>query len=197
MRLWGDIDGEEERREDQEVGNVLDWDHSPYVSPARTQSAFSVWGLPLLLFALTIFTTLWAGAYNPLAKPRQGAWDFLINDPAVLLNGLPFAGTLLGILVTHEFGHYLLSRYHRVPASLPFFIPGPPHFIGTFGAIIRMHSPIMNRKALFDIGVAGPIAGFLVAVIAMIIGLSLSVAAPKEHAFGYHYGESLLFEFLS
>ncbi|UCE64613.1 MAG: site-2 protease family protein, partial [Nitrospirota bacterium] len=102
----------------------------------------------------------------------MGAWDFLIQYPDSLIRGLPFAGTLLAILVTHEFGHYILSRIHRLPASLPLFIPGPPHFIGTFGAIIRMRTPIMNRRALFDIGVAGPIAGFFAAVIALIVGLS-------------------------
>lgn len=197
MRQWGEIDVEEEHRDDHEAGRVVEWDDDPDVSPAPAQSAFSVWGLPLLLFVLTIGTTLWAGAYNLRAKPRQGAWDFLISDPALLLNGIPFAGTLLGILVTHEFGHYLLSRYHRVPAAFPFFIPGPPHFIGTFGAIIRMRSPIMNRKALFDIGVAGPIAGFVVAVVALIVGLSLSRIVPRESVYGLQLGEPLLLKFFA
>lgn len=141
-------------------------------------------GLPFLLFLLTMFTTLWAGAYQANLKPASGAWDFLMSYPWDLYRGLPFAGTLLGILVTHEFGHYLLSLIHRVPASLPLFIPGPPQFIGTFGAIIRMRSPIMNRRALFDIGVSGPIAGFVVAVIALIIGLYLSTVVPRQG----HYG---------
>ncbi|MCA9476367.1 MAG: site-2 protease family protein, partial [Nitrospira sp.] len=108
----------------------------------------------------------------------MGAWDFLVRSPNSLLNGIPFAVTLLGILVTHELGHYVLSRIHRVPASLPLFIPGPPHFIGTFGAVIRMKSPIMKRQALFDIGVAGPIAGFIAAVVAILIGLSYSQVVP-------------------
>ena len=166
--------------------------HSP-----PPQSAISEWGLPIGLFLLTIFTTLWAGAYNLNTKPVSGAWDFLTKYPNTLHRGLPFAGTLLGILVTHEFGHYIFSRIHRVPASFPLFIPGPPHFIGTFGAIIRMRSPIMNRRALFDIGVAGPIAGFVVAVIAMIFGLSLSEAAPQEHSFGIKLGDPLLLQFLA
>lgn len=153
--------------------------------------------LPLGLFLATVFTTLWAGAYATNTKPTQGALAFLLNEPAALLTGIPFAGTLLAILVTHEFGHYLLSRIHRVPASLPLFIPGPPHFIGTFGAIIRMRAPIMSRKALFDIGVAGPIAGFVVAVVALAIGLRLSTVVANQAAYGLHLGEPLLLQFVS
>ena len=153
--------------------------------------------VPLGLFLLTVFTTLWAGAYQTNTSPFQGAWQFLVNNPRVLGDGVPFAATLLGILVTHELGHYVLSRIHRVPASLPLFIPGPPHFIGTFGAIIRMRGPIMNRKALFDIGVAGPIAGFVVAVIALVIGLRLSRVIPTEASYGLHLGEPLLLQFMS
>ncbi len=153
--------------------------------------------VPIGLFCATVFTTLWAGAYQTNTSPLLGAWQFLVNDPAVLLKGLPFAGTLLGILVMHELGHYVLSRIHGVPASFPLFIPGPPHFIGTFGAIIRMRGPILNRKALFDIGVAGPIAGFVVAVVALFVGLSLSQVVKDEHTFGLHLGEPLLLQFVS
>jgi len=103
----------------------------------------------------------------------------------------------MGILVTHELGHYVLSRIHRVPASFPLFIPGPPHFIGTFGAIIRMRGPILGRKALFDIGVAGPIAGFVVAVVALVIGLSLSNVVSMDRVYGLHLGEPLLLQFVS
>lgn len=153
--------------------------------------------LPVLLFLATVFTTLWAGAYQSNTSPLKGAWRFLMEDPASLWKGVPFAVTLLGILVMHELGHYVLSRLHRVPTSLPLFIPGPPHFIGTFGAIIRMRSPIMSRKALFDIGVAGPIAGFVVAVVALIIGLNLSNVVVADRTYGLHLGEPLLLQFLS
>jgi membrane-associated protease RseP (regulator of RpoE activity) len=153
--------------------------------------------LPVVLFIATVFTTLWAGAYQGNSVPLRGAWRFLMEEPGALWKGVPFAATLLGILVTHELGHYLFSRFHRVPASFPLFIPGPPHFIGTFGAIIRMRGPIMSRKALFDIGVSGPIAGFVVAVVALIIGLGLSKVVPAERAYGLHLGEPLLLQFLS
>lgn len=203
------MDGKEKDRPDQFYGRVdppvndgSGQDHptwSPeWESPVRKESTpFSVLYLPLMLFLVTVFTTLWAGAYQVNAKPVKGAWDFLMRYPQDLVQGWPFAGTLLGILVTHEFGHFWLSRIHRVPASLPLFIPGPPQFIGTFGAIIRMRSPIMNRRALFDIGVAGPIAGFIVAVIALIIGLSMSTVVPKLGLYGLQLGEPLLLQFFA
>lgn len=131
-------------------------------------------GLPVTLFILTIFTTLWAGAYQTHTNVFHGPWMFLTADPSVLWKGIPFSATLLAILVTHECGHFALSRIHRTPASLPLFIPGFPQLVGTFGAIIRMRGPIRNRKALFDIGVSGPLAGFAVAIVALLIGLHLS-----------------------
>ena len=160
-------------------------------------SRMSDWVLPVGLFVATVFTTLWAGAYATNSDPFVGAWRFLRENPMALSKGIPFAGTLLGILVTHEFGHYLLSRIHRVPASLPLFIPGPPHFIGTFGAIIRMRSPILSRKALFDIGVAGPIAGFVVAVIALVAGLRWSTVVVDQGLYGLRLGEPLLLQFFT
>lgn len=161
------------------------------------ETPFSRLILPIGLFLVTMFTTLWAGAYQTNVGPGRGPLQFLLDDPSVLWRGVPFAATLLVILVTHEFGHYLLSLIHRVPASLPLFIPGPPHFIGTFGAIIRMRGPIMNRCALFDIGVAGPLAGFAVAVIALVVGLNLSTVVDRQSTFGLHLGEPLLLQMMS
>lgn len=172
-----------------------DW--SPQWDDAVPESRLSVFLVPAGLFVVTVFTTLWAGAYQANARPVSGAWDFLVRYPGSVWEGWPFACTLLGILVTHEFGHYYLSLVHRVPASLPLFIPGPPQFIGTFGAIIRMRSPIMNRRALFDIGVAGPIAGFIVAVMALIVGLSYSTVEVRMGMYGLQLGEPLLLQFLA
>ncbi|MBD0305629.1 MAG: site-2 protease family protein [Nitrospiraceae bacterium] len=177
--------------------DTLSSDEIAYVRNTETAGRFSNWIMPMGLFLATTFTTLWAGAYATNTHPMQGPWQFLLNDPTVLWKGVPFAGTLLGILVTHEFGHYLLSRIHRVPASLPLFIPGPPHFIGTFGAIIRMRGPILGRKALFDIGVAGPLAGFIVALVALVIGLQLSKVVETENTYGLHLGEPLLLQFVA
>ena len=182
---------------EEKLPEQVEWD-PPALEPLPFRpSTFSAVWLPLGLFVFTVFTTLWAGAYQVNSQPVLGAWDFLMRFPGSLLQGLPFALTLMGILVTHEFGHYILSRIHKVPASLPLFIPGPPQFIGTFGAIIRMRSPILNRRALFDIGVAGPIAGFVVAVGALIIGLSLSRVVPIESTYGIQLGEPLLLQFFA
>jgi len=160
-------------------------------------SFFSKWALPIVLFLLTVFTTLWAGAYQAYNGPVRGPLNFLLSSPESIWRGIPFAGALLFILTTHELGHYLLSKIHRVPASLPLFIPGPPHFIGTFGAIIRMKGPILSRRALFDIGVAGPLAGFAVAVVALIVGLNLSTVVDRTATFGLQLGEPLLLQFMS
>jgi len=160
-------------------------------------SFFSKWTLPIVLFLLTVFTTLWAGAYQTYNGPARGPLNFLLTSPEMLWRGIPFAGALLFILTTHELGHYVLSKIHRVPASLPLFIPGPPYFIGTFGAIIRMRGPILSRRALFDIGVAGPLAGFVVAVAALIVGLNLSTVVDRTATLGLQLGEPLLLQFMS
>ena len=141
------------------------------------ETGFSKYLLPTGLFALTVFTTLWAGAYQDhpdLFHPFLGAWKLLAERPEELITGVPFALTLLSILVTHELAHFVCSKIHRVPASLPLFIPGLPVLVGTFGAIIRVRGPILERKALFDIGISGPLAGFVVAIGALVVGLRWS-----------------------
>lgn len=161
------------------------------------ETSFSKWILPGCLFLVTIFTTLWAGAYQAYLGPPRGPVSFLLEHGETLWRGIPFAATLMTILVTHELGHYLLSRWHRVPASLPLFIPGPPHFIGTFGAVIRMRGPILHRRALFDVGVAGPLAGFVVAVVALVVGLQWSTVVDRNATYGLQLGEPLLLQFVS
>ncbi len=161
------------------------------------ETPFSKWFLPVSLFLATIFTTLWAGAYLPYTLGKRGPVDFLLDSPESLWNGIPFSATLLLILVTHECGHYVLSRIHGAPVSLPLFIPGLPYFIGTFGAIIRLHGPIVNRRALFDIGVSGPLAGFIASVVALVIGLNLSTVVDRTVTHGLHLGEPLLLQFVA
>jgi membrane-associated protease RseP (regulator of RpoE activity) len=143
----------------------------------------------LILFMLTFLTTLVAGAL------QQGA--DILKDPSRVAEGLPFALTLMTILLVHEFSHYIASKRHNTEATLPYFIPAPS-IIGTFGAFIKMKSPIATRRALIDIGASGPIAGFVVSVIACLAGLSMSQivsVAKTEGSLGL--GESLLFSFLS
>jgi len=190
----------ESRLTDHRTGSDLEplaMEHESVVEDEAQPTTFSQHILPIALFLITVFTTLWAGAFQAYGGPLRGPWDFLKAHPDELWRGIPFAGTLLFILVTHELGHFLLSRIHRVPASWPLFIPGPPHFIGTFGAVIRMRGPILDRRALFDIGVAGPLAGFVVAVAALVVGLSLSTVVDRSASFGLQLGEPLLLQFIS
>jgi membrane-associated protease RseP (regulator of RpoE activity) len=142
--------------------------------------------LHALLLLATCFTTLVVGArleFNFLHNlpPFVAGDEYLpffglkwaLQHPSRLLLGIPFSATLLGILLAHEMGHYLYCRYYGVRATLPFFIPAPT-LIGTLGAVIRIKSPIRSRAALFDIGIAGPIAGFVVAVVALAAAMILS-----------------------
>ncbi len=167
--------------------------------------------LHVLLFVATVFTTLVVGArlqHNFLANlpafpaiPEDATftqvlfWWFpvrwVLADPSRLLLGVPFSATLLLILFTHEMGHYLYCLRYRVMATLPFFIPAPT-LIGTLGAVIRIKSPIRSRRHLFDIGVAGPLAGFVVAAVALAISLLLSKPMPRgvaESAIAIGYPE--------
>jgi hypothetical protein len=142
------------------------------------------WWLHVLLLAATFLSTLVVGAriYANFAA-QQPAFSFdddnffpvewLWEAPARLMHGLPFSLALMFILLAHEMGHYLYARYYRVYATPPFFIPFPS-LIGTLGAFIRIKGPIPNRTALFDIGIAGPIAGFIPSCAAVLLGLSLS-----------------------
>ncbi|GAB1724628.1 MAG: site-2 protease family protein [Nitrospira sp. CR1.1] len=188
-------ESDQNRSSGERLSSLEDSEEDEWVEDERP--GFSALLLPGLLFLLTVFTVLWAGAYQTNTNPLVGPWNFLVDDPGSLWKGIPFAATLLGILVTHELGHYVLSRLHGVPTSLPLFVPGLPHFVGTFGAIIRMRAPLTDRRALFDIGVAGPIAGFVVAVIALVIGLRLSTVVPVQGNYGMHLGEPLLLQFAS
>jgi membrane-associated protease RseP (regulator of RpoE activity) len=125
-------------------------------------------GIPwtnVILFVLTVVSTLYAGSMwyhiDPFANPIRA------------LEAWPFAAAVLGVLATHELGHYVMTRYHGVDATLPYFIPMPT-LIGTMGAVIRMKGQMPDREALFDIGVAGPLAGLVATVIVTAIGLMLS-----------------------
>jgi len=153
-----------------------------FAPPARKPRPY--W-LHILLLMCTIATTLIVGArlqynftHNLPAFALESFSDlfpvmWVWAKPSRLGLGVPFSATLIGILLAHEFGHFLLAQKNQVYATLPYFIPAPT-FIGTFGALIRIKSPIRSRRALFDIGIAGPIAGFLVAVPVLFWGLALS-----------------------
>ncbi len=148
--------------------------------------------LPAILFALTIATTLASGAL------QQGLDIF--HNPSTIFLGYPFSLAIIAILGTHELGHFFASKRHRVATTLPYFIPGPPlpPMIGTFGAVIRIKSPIIYRTSLIDIGAAGPIAGFIVSIAVTFWGLHLSPVLPAPTGEGHLiFGSSLIFNAIS
>ena len=176
---------------------------------ARPRATTRVPFLNVALFAATVLTTLIAGAqWTTLRLPQVDGGGFATAAAqawAVAVAGLPFAASLIGILLCHEMGHYLLARAWRVDSTLPFFIPVPVGPVGTFGAVIRIRSALPSRKATLDIGAAGPLAGFAVALPLLWWGLAHSEVHPVgdvvlegqrmgllQLVAGYARGEALL-----
>ncbi len=154
---------------------------TPEINPAPSNPLIN-----LLLFVLTVGSTMFVGA-------GLSGVD-IIAHPERFSAGIPFAVTILAILGVHEFGHYLMSSFHGIVATLPYFIPGPT-IIGTFGAVIKTKSPVPDRKGLLDVGAAGPICGFIVALVALGVGLSLSEVvdlAPVLKRESAEVGDSLI-----
>jgi len=159
------------------LGPGYDGVASPLLAPlARKTRPF----LHLSLLAATLISTLIAGALFH-ADNGNPHWREVLFHPPLWLDGAPYSLSVLTILLAHEMGHYLACRYYRIDSTLPFFIPGIP-ILGTFGAFIRIRDRITNRKALFDIGVAGPLAGFVVAVPIFLFGMSRSRVLPASAA---------------
>jgi membrane-associated protease RseP (regulator of RpoE activity) len=148
------------------------------VNAPRKQEKLTRPGLAILLLAATLVTTTLVGAKIAGVNPTT-----LESNPSVLLKGLPYALGLMTILGIHELGHYLTARFYKIRSTLPYFIP-MPFFLGTFGAFIQMRSPIPNRKALFDVSIAGPIAGFVATLPLLIWGLAHSELVPMTEKTG-------------
>src|ERR1700730_14036559 len=157
----------------------------PYLAPLPRPSTKSFL-LAGALFLLTLCTCLVAGTHFAIAYAQNQAvsWDVFVravtliyHHPLALAAGLPFAVTLLIILLTHELGHYFACRHHHIHSSYPFFIPFPT-LIGTLGAFILIRSPIRTTRALFDVGASGPLVGFVVAVPALIFGILHAKLVP-------------------
>jgi membrane-associated protease RseP (regulator of RpoE activity) len=171
-------------RAERDGVSVQAWPLGDMTQPARP-------ALALTLFGLTVISTFLAGASFFVGSDTFDAYRAM-PFPGWIIAGTPFALTLLAILGVHEFGHYFTARYYGAAVSLPYFIPAPVLF-GTFGAVIRMRSPARDRNALFDIAAAGPLAGLLVAIPALVLGLTWSrlVPATGEPSLG-GFGYSLL-----
>jgi len=181
------------------------------------------WRLHVGLFLLTVVTTTLAGMLfvipdlPPYEPPSSGLLDYLLYiprgyfhticdvirlglaQPHVFAQGVEFSAALLAILFSHEMGHYLACRYYKVSATLPYFIPAPPLFLtGTFGAFIKIRSPIPSRRSLFDIGLAGPLAGFVVALPISVIGvLTMGPAVAPAGSGAIFFNDPLLFRLLA
>lgn len=140
------------------------------------QDSLSRPGLALGLLLMTLFTTTATGVV--IVGVTESS---LQTEPTLFLQGLPYALALIAILGTHEMGHYLVARYHKIRTTLPYFIP-VPFFLGTFGAFIQMRSPVPNRRALFDVGIAGPMAGLVMTLPLLLWGISQStvVTMPDD-----------------
>ncbi len=164
-----------------------------------------IW-LNVLLFVVTIISTFsvgitWSISYkyaDVISQNSELSIDLVdsIKDPQIISMSMVYAVVLLSILLCHEFGHFLTCRYYRINATLPYFIPAPT-LIGTMGAFIKIKSPITRKRQLFDIGAAGPLAGFVLAVPTLIYGLSLSKVVPSiPHEGSIVFGEPLLLKII-
>lgn len=169
--------------------------YPPYQIPAgRPRFQNRLW-LHIILFILTLTATTIAGALHYRSFLSDFGQRNVEPDWPILFSGLWYSVTLLLILGAHEMGHYLFCRRYNVDASLPYFLPAPFPLTGTFGAVIKIREPFPTRTVLFDIGIAGPIAGFLMLVPALFIGLRLSDVIPLPlEGTGYSLGEPLLFQ---
>lgn len=152
----------------------------------------------VVLFLLTVVTTVMAGAghFASFHFDFGSSQVADLSTTTLMLNGLWYSVSILAILGAHEFGHYFACRRYNVDASLPYFLPLPLFLTGTLGAFIRIRQPIPGKRELFDIGIAGPIAGFVVAVPVLIAGMSLSriTALPTDTTGFVEIGEPLLFQ---
>lgn len=179
-------------QEDDELGNSIIL-MPQVVAQEVLEKPTRLW-IHWLLFSLTFLTTTWAGAMH------QGV--NLLQEPGSFATGLPYSIGLMLILGVHELGHYFMAKRHGINVTPPFFIP-VPFALGTFGAFIQMKSPTEDRRSLFDVAVAGPLAGLVIAIPALLIGLQNSQVLPPDaetgHSFmhGTSVGSSMLFALLS
>jgi membrane-associated protease RseP (regulator of RpoE activity) len=184
---------------------------SPAIPPVpllpMATTRWRAFGLPLLLLAVSLITMTAIGArfmqnfHDGLpAVANEGdlwPWPWLLAQPHRFLLGWPFSLSLLSILLTHEFGHYIACRVHGIRATLPMVLPAPT-LSGTAGAIIQLRSRIPNRRALMDVGVYGPLAGYIASLVVSAAGLLLSTTAPADQAPGplIGFGEPLTLKLL-
>lgn len=163
--------------------------------PSHSGPGVREWIVSAALFVLTLLSTSFAGLFYVAGDIGLPLFKAVISEPKILLLGLPFSVPLIGILLAHELGHYLACRHYGIRCTPPYFIPAPITLVGTFGAFIKIKSPFANRRALFDVGIAGPLSGFVFTLPALWVGISLSRIIPKSAlpAGQLFFGEPLVF----
>jgi membrane-associated protease RseP (regulator of RpoE activity) len=157
------------------------------------------WFIAGILFCLTLISTSFAGMFYSIGDIGfTAALRIFLRKPGIILHGLSFSTPLISILLAHELGHFFACRFYRMNCTPPFFIPVPVSITGTMGAFIRIKSPFLNKRALFDIGVAGPLAGFVFVLPLLILGISSSRLIPKGTfpPGGLSFGEPLVFRWM-
>lgn len=164
-----------------------------YLAPKAPDPAPEKYSTNVILFVLTVFSVMLAGAQVAGPIPEEPLAQIILLAKSIF-TGWPFALSLLGILLAHELGHYFMSRHHKTPATLPYFIPFPFSPLGTMGAAILLRGTPKNKRILFDIGVAGPIAGLIVAIPVLLYGLTLSTLGTIDpNPNGFLEGNSLIY----
>jgi membrane-associated protease RseP (regulator of RpoE activity) len=156
------------------------------------------WVVSIALLILTLLSTSFAGLSSLFDADFIAAFQALAANPRLIILGLPFSIPLVWILLAHELGHFLACRHYGMRCTPPYFMPVPISPIGTFGAFIKIKSQFRNKRALFDIGIAGPLAGFAFVLPALVIGIHLSQLVPKGKLLAGHlsFGEPLIFRLL-
>lgn len=166
--------------------------------------------ISLVLFLVTCVSTFFAGFLPGGLGGALNGWSILFSEAALqqvtratgeslsdlIWNGVTFGGCLMSILLAHEMGHYLLAKFHRIPATPPFFIPMPVGPFGTMGAVIFQDASKANRRQLFDIAIAGPLAGLVIAIPVLVYGVTTSELVQVRAGAGTHYGDPLLVEWI-
>jgi membrane-associated protease RseP (regulator of RpoE activity) len=175
--LWRNKQDEQTRPEE--------WEREPFAYPPPPKARV---GINAILFFFTLLTTIFAGALQEGVNPFE--------NPGQIYRGIPFSFSLMGILLAHEFGHYLAAKRHGLNVTLPYFIPAPP-IIGTFGAFIKLRSPVRDRRMLMDVGATGPLVGVVVAIPLLVAGLYLSEVRLIKGEAGMNLGSSLLLSLLT
>jgi len=169
-----------------------------YPPPGTAPFQWREWLLPSFLLLATILSTTYAGLFYVAGDVGLIRMLILVaSHPSLLLQGVSFSFTIVMILLAHEMGHFLACRHYGIRCTPPYFLPLPISIAGTMGAFIRIRSPFQSKRALFDVGIAGPLAGFVFVVPALIVGIAYSTLIPKGSIAGeIAFGEPLLFRWI-